>query len=201
MIKPYYQDELLTTVRVKPLSARDFSFKEISVFAACKLNHEWHSRLPEIDWSNVTRNRYYICFGAFYQNEIFAVAIWSSPVNQYFDILKTLELRRMAISPDAPKFTASRMISKMVKEIKLRFPLVDKLISYQDTQVHKGTIYKASNWIAAKETEYKPWNKSRKRSESQSDSNKIRWEFNIKTQTVMNFEPVKEKPKQGVLMS
>ena len=49
-----------------------------------------------------------------------------------------------AIASDAPKYTATRMLSIMVKRIKKEFPDIVRLISYQDTEVHKGTIYKAA---------------------------------------------------------
>ena len=65
-----------------------------------------------------------------------ACAIWSSPVNQHFDIVKTLELRRMAISELCPKKYIANLISRMIKDIDKRLPLVTKLISYQDTEVH-----------------------------------------------------------------
>jgi hypothetical protein len=57
-----------------------------------------------------------------------------------------MELKRMAISDDAPKNTASRMISYMVRDIRKGFPSVPRLISYQDPAVHSGTIYRASGW-------------------------------------------------------
>ena len=59
---------------------------------ASALNSVWHSRLPAIHWSNIVRNRYYVCYGASYMGVWVACAIWSSPVNQHFDIVKTLEL-------------------------------------------------------------------------------------------------------------
>ena len=127
-----------------PTSPLQFEIKEIGVRAGCILNGRWHSRLPKIDWSNVTRNRHYICFGAMFDNHWFAVGIWSSPVNQAFDVDSVLELRRMAIAPEAPKNTASRMIRVMIALIRRRLPNIKRLISYQDTEVHRGTIYKAS---------------------------------------------------------
>ncbi len=162
-----------------PTSPLQFIIREIEVKTACELNKKWHSRLPEIDWSNVVRNRYYICYGAIFEQRWFAVAIWSSPVNQNFDLDRTLELRRMAIAPKAPKNTASRMLGVMEKLIKRRFPLINRLISYQDTEVHKGTIYKASGWRISHITKYQPWNKSRNRAISQSKADKVRWEYNL----------------------
>ena len=99
-----------------------------------------------------------------------------------------LELRRMAISQEAPKNTASRMIKIMIKIIKKTFPDIWKLISYQDTEVHNGTIYKASGWVAAnlsgKPNWYHPTKKYKNRvamtNPIVSNAPKIRWEKQIK---------------------
>jgi len=148
---------------------------------ACDLNEKWHSRLPELDWSNVTRNRYYICFGAIYQGEWFAVGIWSSPVNQSFNMDTTLELRRFAIASEAPKYTASRILKVMIALIKKHLPSINRLISYQDIEVHKGTIYKASGWQPTIRVPYRPWDKTRSRKPSQSTADKMRWEYLLPT--------------------
>ncbi|MBT9169301.1 MAG: hypothetical protein DDT19_02659 [Syntrophomonadaceae bacterium] len=153
---------------------------EMNVIRACSLNQRWHSRLPYIHWSNVVRNKRYVCYGASYNNVVYAVAIWSSPVagNRFKNGDTLLELRRMAISPKAPRFTATWMLGKMVRDIKKRFPEVTKLISYQDTEVHKGTIYAAGNWTKCSETKFVDWNtEKRKRNEAQSRTNKVRWEL------------------------
>jgi hypothetical protein len=88
-----------------------------------------------------------------------------------------LELRRFAISPDAPKNTASRLLKLMRKEIKLKFPLVTKLISYQSVDHHLGTIYKASGWVKGATSKSTVWHKGKKRAERQIKSDKIRWEY------------------------
>lgn len=162
-----------------PTSPLQLFIRQTDVHTACKLNAEWHSRLPQIEWGNIVRNRYSGYYGAIYQQKWYAVAIWSSPVNQKFNLNETLELRRFAISPEAPKNTASRMMRIMLKLIREQFPLVRKLLSYQDTEVHNGTIYKASGWLPVHTTRYQPWNKSRQRNNSQSRADKIRWEHNL----------------------
>jgi hypothetical protein len=163
-----------------PSSPKDINLKVIKARFASELNKTWHSRLPNIHYSNIIRNRYEVCYGAHYKGIWIACAIWSSPVNQNFDIVTTLELRRMAVSNLCPKNTATNLISRMIKDIKIRLPLVTKLISYQDTDVHLGTIYKAANWYIDGETKFTTWNKSRKRSSDQSKANKIRWAYDIK---------------------
>jgi hypothetical protein len=167
-----------------PTSPLQLTFEVIRAQTACKLNTQWHSRFPEIDWSNVVRNKRYICFGANYEGIYYAVAIWSSPIaaNRFKDGSLLLELRRMAIAAEAPKNTASRMLSYMRKDITKRFPEIIRLISYQDTEVHHGTIYKASGWhlVETMNKEVK-WDKEgRPRSEVQSHAPKVRWEFEIR---------------------
>jgi hypothetical protein len=162
-----------------PTSPKLMQIVTISAARACQLNGEWHSRLPNIHPSNVTRNRHYACFAAKYNFDVYAVAIWSSPVNQSFCMDTVLELRRMAIRDEAPKNTATWMLSKMTKQIKKLLPSIKRLISYQDTDVHHGTIYKAGNWIPVSVVEYRPWNKTRLRNNEQSNASKIRWEYSL----------------------
>ena len=129
-------------------SPTEISIEETRAQIACMLNEVWHSKLPDIHWSNVVRNKHYICYVFKYKEAIIGVGIWSSPVaaNRLKDGDRVLELRRLALSDVCPKNTASFVISYMVKDIKKRFPELIRLISYQDTDVHLGTIYKASNY-------------------------------------------------------
>jgi hypothetical protein len=71
------------------------------------------------------------------------------------------------------------MIGKMVKDIKRRFPGIGLLISYQDTDVHKGTIYSASNWKPAAISTLNDWS-NRDRNKEQTRSKKIRWEYELR---------------------
>lgn len=149
---------------------------------ACMLNELWHSRLPVIHWSNVVRNTHYVCYAIYCGDAIVGVGIWSSPVaqNRFKNGKELLELRRLAIATSAPKNTATKSISFMQNDINLHMPDIKKLISYQDTDVHTGTIYKASNWVKGAETDFIAWTtKTRKRSSVQSDAPKIRWEYNL----------------------
>ncbi len=164
-----------------PTSPLQLSFEVIRAQTACILNSQWHSRFPQIDWSNVVRNRRYVCYGARFEGQYYAVALWSSPIaaNRLKDGQFLLELRRMAIKDQAPKNTASRMLAWMRKDIKKRFPEIIRLISYQDTEAHLGTIYKASGWhIASEGKTFTDWTTdSRKRNLAQSEAPKIRWEI------------------------
>ena len=174
-----------------PTSAHQLTINKCKVQRACELNEIWHSRFPKIHWSNVVRNRDYICFIAEYDDIAYASAIWSSPVaaNRLKEGKTALELRRMAIADDAPKNTASRMIGVMRKIIKKTLPHITLLISYQDTEVHQGTIYKASGWYFASKNKGTSWtNNNRKRNKEQSLSDKVRWEFRLKDSPQTNQE-------------
>ena len=163
-------------------SVKDIIIEECRAQIACMLNELWHSRLPKIHWSNVVRNTHYICYVFKYKQAVIGVAIWSSPVaqNRMKNGKRILELRRMALSNVCPKNTATYTIGRMVKDIKIRFPEITKLVSYQDTSVHLGTIYKASNWRVGGQVEFMDWTTgTRKRRKIQSDSSKIRWEYSL----------------------
>lgn len=164
-----------------PTSPRQMEIVKINAILASELNAVWHSRLPKIDWSNIVRNKFYICYAAMFDWRYFAVAIWSSPVARNFDFNSVLELRRLAISPESPKFTATWMLGKMAKRLKIDLPDIKKLISYQDIQVHTGTIYKAANWIAVSEVIADTWDRpNRSRDNPQARAGKIRWEYQLK---------------------
>ena len=174
---PLFQEEY---GGANPTSALQLEIIEIGVHKACVLNKIWHSRLPNIHWSNIVRNKYYICYAAIFNNIYYAVAIWSSPVARLLNDNILLELRRMAISSDSPKNTASRMIKIMRIDICKRFPNIKKLISYQDTEVHLGTIYKASGWVMGGKTKGASWtSKNRIRNKEQTKADKIRWEYDL----------------------
>jgi hypothetical protein len=127
-----------------PTSALDLFFCAIDRERFVTLNMQWHSRLPKIAASQGR-----VFYAAEFEGRIFAVAMWSNPVARLLPQQSWMELRRFAIAPDAPKNTASRMIGWMVRDITKRFAEVIRLISYQDCDAHRGTIYKASGWKQA----------------------------------------------------
>jgi len=70
------------------------------------------------------------------------------------------------------------MMRIMIKLIRNKFPDIKRLISYQDTEVHKGTIYKASGWNKIKEIPFMTWSKRNyTHNPDQSEAKKIRWEY------------------------
>jgi len=146
-------------------------------------NLAWHSRLPKIGSSH---GRVY--YAAECENRIYAVAMWSNPVARLLPQLEWLELRRFAIASDAPKNTASRMIAWMVRDIRKRFPVVVRCISYQDCDAHTGTIYKASGWKPAENYVSRPrgwaptigWaSRHRAGRTNQAVAPRMRWELEL----------------------
>lgn len=166
-----------------PTSALQLRVTRCNVHRACELNQLWHSRFPKIDWSNVVRNSDYACYLAEYDGIAYACAIWSSPIaaNRLAEGATALELRRLAISGDAPTNTASRMLGVMRRQIQKEMPHITLLVSYQDTEVHKGTIYKAAGWTAVAQNKGTSWsNSSRSRNKEQSLADKVRWELRLR---------------------
>ena len=124
-----------------------------------------------------------MCYAAEFGNQIYAVAAWSNPVARLLPQRSWMELRRFAIAPNAPRFTASRMLAWMRRDIAKRFPAVEKLISYQDLKVHTGTIYRASGWKEAQNftPRARGWicwgNRPRKGRTNQAVAPRMRWEI------------------------
>ncbi len=137
------------------------------------LNAAWHSRLPKF----VTACPCPLYCGAEFDGLWYAVAAWSPPVARLLP-QDWMELRRLAIADDAPKNTATRMLGWMIRHIRKKYPECPRLLSYQDTAVHQGTIYKAAGWTAVSDTDGGEWTRpSRARNAVQSASIKRRWEL------------------------
>ena len=168
-----------------PLRARDLTVRTCEPTVARGLNSAWHSRLPYAQ-----RGPWKVAFVASYRETAFAVALWHNPSARNLP-QSWLELRRMAVAPDAPHCTASFFLARMTQWIRLHMPEVDRMISYQDVEVHKGTIYKAAGWTAAWTTKARSRDRSKARTgtmgrrDYRSNSNgcvcdaaaKIRWEL------------------------
>lgn len=122
------------------LKARHLDLSPCSFAHAVALNKLWHSRLP-----HAQDGPWQYAFKAAYGGITYAVALWHNPSARTLPS-HWIELRRMAIAPDAPYNTASRFLGYMVRYFRDECPEREKCISYQDTEVHEGTIYKASNW-------------------------------------------------------
>lgn len=161
-----------------PTSALSLWLKPIDFGLAQALNHEWHSRLPWFGTGCIRsrRNRRFLCFGAYHDGLIYAVAIWSAPAARKLPV-NWLELRRLAVAPDAPRNTASRMLAVMTRLIRRERPGVVRLISYQDLQAHTGSIYRAAGWQPTATRVAGEWDcPSRPRPKSQAAAPRQRWE-------------------------
>lgn len=125
-----------------PTSALSIWFERCDPAHAVELCRAWHSRLPNTQsgpWKFAFRG---VCGGKTY-----AVALWNNPSARCLPG-HWLELRRMAVSPDSPRYTASRFLAWMTRYLSKATPAAERLISYQDTAVHRGTIYRAAGWKA-----------------------------------------------------
>ena len=161
-----------------PTSALQLEIAKCNVHRAIELNGIWHSRLPKMDWSNVVRASPSICFVAELDAIAYGAAIWSAPCARLLNGRNWLELRRLAIAANAPKNTATRMLRVMRLMIVKELPQIVNLISYQDTEVHTGTIYKAAGWKETVRNESGDWQRpNRQRNAAQSLSPKVRWEY------------------------
>lgn len=133
---PLFDDSTAET----PGKARQLTFSRCSVEHARGCNKRWHSRMPV---TNV--GPWQFAFSADFAGTTYAVAMWHNPSGRCLPS-HWLELRRLAISPEAPKNTASRFMGWMVRYFKRTCPDRERCISYQDTAVHDGTIYRAAGW-------------------------------------------------------
>lgn len=143
------------------LRARHLEMEQCSKAHAVSLNKAWHSRLP-----NVQDGPWQYAFKMSFQGVTYAVALWNNPSARTLPG-HWLELRRMACAPDAPKYTASRFLALMVKWFRKNTPEREKCISYQDTAVHQGTIYKAAGWTAEYVSEFRIRDRSKPRAGTQ----------------------------------
>ncbi len=159
-----------------PTSALQLRVGEIQFSLAKKLNRLWHSRLPLL-----TSPQCRVSYAAEFDGIYYVAAVWSRPMAMANPQYEWLELQRYAIAPDAPKNTASRVLSVMTRLIRTRFPEITRLISYQDTESHSGSIYKAAGWTPTLGTKFTDWtNSKRVRAVAQSTAPKQRWEKTIK---------------------
>ena len=140
-----------------PPKATHLTVEPIEPAVCVQLVAAWHSRLP-----HVQSGPWRICYAAHYENTVFGVALWNNPSARTLP-QDWLELRRMAVAPDAPHCTASFMLAAMRRHIAATMPEVTRLISYQDQAVHTGTIYKAAGWIPAWETKARVRDRSKPR--------------------------------------
>jgi hypothetical protein len=166
-----------------PTSTLQFRIEEIDMRTACDLNKRWHSMLPRTDLGNMLCGNTSVAYAAAFEDRYFAVAIYSQPIIRAIaKDGKTIELRRLAICGEAPKNTASRMLSICRKLVKRKYPQMEKCVSYLAVDVHAGTIYRASGWkpvgvISEARPQRKRGDHGRATGPLQTISRKQRWEI------------------------
>lgn len=185
-LEPY--EPLFGTPTQQAGSAKQLVVEEIPLEWAMRLNALWHSVLPRTGnamlWSDLRRG-----YAAVYDHAIYGVAIWTRPMaanrmNHPVDHLA--ELRRLAIPSYAPRFTATRMLGQMRRHLQQTLPDLCRLLSYQATDVHSGTIYKAANWRPDAISPGTDWTVhsipgSRGTSNVQNASPKVRWSLQLRS--------------------
>lgn len=166
-----------------PTSALLLHIEEINMRVARELNHQWHSMLPRTDLGNLYAGSTSVAYGAAFDGRYYAVAICTQPIIAALCDGQTIELRRLAICSEAPRYTASRMLSVVGLLLKRKWPKLTKWISYQAVDVHKGTIYKAAGWspvgkvVNARPQRFSNVNRqTRATAPLQTKSRKQRWE-------------------------
>lgn len=160
----------------QPISALQLRFGPTNLTTARRLTRAWHSRLPILD----RRVSTWDAFAAEGPDGLFyAAAVWGRPVARHLpQDGSCLELRRFSIAPDAPKNTASRMLGWMAREMRRRG--IVRLVSYQDADVHAGTIYAAAGWTPVRcDRGGRSWAGRRKQGVGRRVLRKVRWEKSL----------------------
>lgn len=173
---PLFQVEDGSSILTSPLQMR---VTTIPFLLARSLNEQWHSRMPRFG-TGFIENQPFLSFGAQYGSRLYAIAIWSNPAARNLPQRTWLELRRLALSPETPRHTASWMIGIMTRLIRKLRPEITHLVSYHDMDAHIGTIYKAAGWVATASNNGGDWTRRlRPRPAAQSLAPKQRWEKSL----------------------
>jgi hypothetical protein len=176
VVHPLFHEEGGGSIPTSPLQLH---MGWISVDTAIRLNEAWHSRMPAFT-SPPEKCK---AIGAEYCGIYYAVSLWSDPVARRLNWTGRYELRRLAIAPDAPRYTASRMLRVMRLLIAQKRHDVKILMSYQDKESHLGTIYRAAGWSPVSDSAIpeEGWRSRDGRHLAQSNADKVRWEFVLPT--------------------
>lgn len=127
----------------RPRRARELVLERSDPAVARRCVAAWHSRLPDTQ-----TGPWMLAFTATYQGDLYGGALWHNPSARGLPP-DWLELRRLAIPDYAPPHAASWMLGAMRRWIARNMPQVPRLLSYQDMDIHTGTIYKAAGWEPA----------------------------------------------------
>ena len=182
-----------------PTRAKQLHVEECPSEYARLFVQKWHSRLPKTQ-----RGPWQYAFRAVYAGVCYAVALWHNPSARTLPS-HWLELRRMAVADDAPHCTASRFLAMMTKWFRQACSEREMCISYQDTAVHKGTIYLAAGWTRANVQAARARDRSGLRPSGRpyrtslngidaDGAEKVRWQLRIGAPRLL-FEPAETAPK------
>jgi len=189
VVRPLFHEEGGGSTPTSALHARDLMFEPCPKLHAVQLVRAWHSRLP-----NCQRGPWSHAFHGHKDGVTYVVALWNNPSARCLPN-HWRELRRMACAPDSPRNTASRFLAWMVRWFQSNEPHHERLISYQDTSVHTGCIYKAAGWIAEATTVERIRDRSvnRRGTDRKYRTNingtdadmvsKVRWGMNLRSKT------------------
>ncbi len=173
---PLFQTGEGGSIPTSALEVRNMQVVRLPFLRALSLNAAWHSILPRFG-TGFIKDQPFPCYAATFNDCIYAIAIWSNPAARKLPQTTWLELRRMAVSSDAPRCTAGRMLRIMRLLLHKLRPEVVRVISYQSKSVHTGGIYRGDGWRAVSECKGDTWNRpSRARLESQQIDDRVRWE-------------------------
>lgn len=91
-------------------------------------------------------NRCRYVYGAFLHGELIGVAVFGPLVRQNITKTKAIELVRLCRHPHFHNQNLmSKFLSWCCRDLK-QLNIYDQIISYADTTIHEGTIYRACNW-------------------------------------------------------
>lgn len=178
VMHPLFQADQGGSIPTSPLQLRIVA---IPFDLAKALNRQWHRTLPRFG-TGFCKTMPFLCYGAVFEDKLYAVAIWSNPAARNLPQQTWLELRRFAVADDAPTNCASRMLKVMRFLIRRARPDVERLISYQDIGEHSGTIYKVAGWVKADAAPNadRGWDRpNRSRPKSQGTHPVQRWEKGV----------------------
>lgn len=173
---------LLEPEYAAPERASELCLRRCPADIARVLIAEWHSRLPKTQ-----RGPWKIAYVAHYQETAFGAALVHNPSARTLPS-DWLELRRLAVAPDAPHCTASWMLAAITRDLRGDGP---RLISYQDKDVHTGTIYRAAGWKIGAESKNRVRDRSKPRVGTRrayrsnlngvapNAAGKVRWEIEL----------------------
>lgn len=145
------KEDLVVNRIINNIEKPVFDFKQCVIKEA-----SWNDAkflLESFHYQGAGRSGY--CVGAFVDDTLAAVVVYTKPVRQEIaikqgvDYSKILELSRFVIHPSyQSKNFSSWFLSKSIKNLKKHRKGIVRLVTFADlTYAHSGIIYKATNWV------------------------------------------------------